>query len=684
MNKLVILNIDQEDFQKKFSVNLQILTDSNLRLESGTYGKLPSKTEDFDIFEDYNNWKKYCFPRPMIGCDNYAQKLKDNLHELLNTTEFQPIQKAMRSQLNTNDEIRIIIQTEDPRLQRLPWNIWSFFDDYPNSEVALGLRTYKPVAPSLTFRNDIRILSILGNQEGINLNRDRESLNNLSAKIEWLAQETRSKIDEHLYDEAGWDLLYFAGHSETEGSTGKMYINDTEHLTIEDIKLALKHSINKGLQIAIFNSCDGLGLARELARLNIPQIILMREPIFDKVAHTFLVHFVEEYHSGKSLYLSVRKARVKLKELENEFLYSSWLPVIFQNVSEIPLTWQDILKRNQYPDHQIYVERPPCEEIFYNEITQIGALVRVKAPQKFGKTQLVNRIINQVKANFLYSYTFVNFGAWPLSSFTNEDRFFKKLFREINKKLKLNLDVNNIWQSFDIDIDSSEKFSDCIQDHLLKNIDKPHILILEQFEIIFQECEFYSNICNLLRSFSEESSRDKDFEKLRLVIIQSTDIDGKLDRYTSPFTNVEKLIELPDFESSQIEDLIRFKHLNWRDDHIQNFTQLLGGHPYLVCQGIKKIAEMEITLEHFFEIAHTESSPYINHLRKYLKIIKNNSYLEREFMKIINASESITIGEKNNILVRKLYGMGLIRIQKDYASVRCDLYRKYFSKRLSL
>lgn len=44
--------------------------------------------------------------------------------------------------------------------------------------------------------------------------------------------------------------------------------------------------------IAIFNSCDGLGLAQELADLHIPQMIVIKEPVPDKLAQEFLKYFL--------------------------------------------------------------------------------------------------------------------------------------------------------------------------------------------------------------------------------------------------------------------------------------------------------------------------------------------------------------------------------------------------------
>ena len=115
-------------------------------------------------------------------------------------------------------------------------------------------------------------------------------------------------------------------------------------MTTSDLKYALKTAVEKGLKIAVFNSCDGLGLARELADLKIPQILVMREPVPDKVAQEFLKYFLIAYARGESFYLAVKEARSKLQGLEDRYPCASWLPLIVQNPAEIPPTWQQLTK----------------------------------------------------------------------------------------------------------------------------------------------------------------------------------------------------------------------------------------------------------------------------------------------------------------------------------------------------
>jgi hypothetical protein len=109
----------------------------------------------------------------------------------------------------------------------------------------------------------------------------------------------------------------------------------------------LKRAIAQGLKLAIFNSCDGLGLADYLADLQIPQTIVMREPVPDRVAHEFLKNFLVAFSDNQLFNESVRLAREQLQALEDLYPCASWLPVIYQNPAEIPLIWSNLWKPDE-------------------------------------------------------------------------------------------------------------------------------------------------------------------------------------------------------------------------------------------------------------------------------------------------------------------------------------------------
>lgn len=290
-----------------------------------------------------------------------CQAVQHQLNNWLNADTFRNIDQRLRTQLTPADEIRCIIETNQPQLWLLPWHQWQFFEDFPHAEVALSVANYRRLqttAPLITT-GEVRILAVLGNSEAIDIETDRRYLEQLSseATVQFLVQPSREVLHEYLWQR--WHIWFFAGHSSssttaiasseldaaspaTEAiSSGQIAINATERLTLEQLRYALRQAIAQGLQLAIFNSCDGLGLARSLADLQIPQVIVMREPVPDIVAQRFLKHFLTAFTSGRSLYSAVREARERLQGLESHYPCASWLPVICQNPSVPPTSWQD-------------------------------------------------------------------------------------------------------------------------------------------------------------------------------------------------------------------------------------------------------------------------------------------------------------------------------------------------------
>jgi CHASE2 domain-containing sensor protein len=280
-------------------------------------------------------------------------ELQRQIDRWLDTEGFRPLERQLRMRLNPEQSIRVILQTEDSQVRRLPWYTWQFFRDYASAEVALSPLNFAPQSLRVPNSNRMRILVILGDASGIDVQADRKLLEVATdAHICLLAEPDRAEFDHSLWDQEGWDILFFAGHSMTQAGDDICHIllNSTDRLTIPQLRNALVRAIQRGLHLAIFNSCDGLGLASQLADLNIPEIIVMREPIPDHVAQTFLKHFLSAFAAGQSLYLSVREARERLQGLETQYPGASWLPVMFQNPAVEPLMWRS-------PNHSVSTSR---------------------------------------------------------------------------------------------------------------------------------------------------------------------------------------------------------------------------------------------------------------------------------------------------------------------------------------
>ena len=272
-----------------------------------------------------------------------AEKLKIQLNDWLNAESFHSIDRRLSRELNPQAEIRFVLETNDELLPRLPWHLWNFFEDYPKAEIALSTSEYEYIPPiSQNNTGKARILAIFGNSDDLNLQADRTAIEALpNTETIFLESPHRRNLWKKLARPEGWDILFFAGHSHTERETGRIQINQTESLSLDRFRNALRTAIRHGLKLAIFNSCDGLGLAQDLADLHIPQVIVMREPVPDAIAQAFLQNFLTAFSEGQSLYNSVREAREQLEQLEDQYPCATWLPILYQNPANKPTTWQD-------------------------------------------------------------------------------------------------------------------------------------------------------------------------------------------------------------------------------------------------------------------------------------------------------------------------------------------------------
>lgn len=243
---------------------------------------------------------------------------------------------------------------QDTLLRRLPWLRWDLFKELPNADPAIGISVGPAVSP---FIENIKILLVLGSDEGgLDLEADEQfisALRKIGAQVTSLPCPEPRELYSELKNNP-FDILFFAGHSlsEEDQRDGTILLKPNTSVSVEALGPSLRAAVRKGLKLAVFNSCDGLGLADPLIkREKIPSVVVFREPVPDEVARTFLNYFLQEFSKGSPLFIAVREARNQLRFLEDRYENplpgASWLPVvcqnpnqeeIFLNISEVPTT----------------------------------------------------------------------------------------------------------------------------------------------------------------------------------------------------------------------------------------------------------------------------------------------------------------------------------------------------------
>ena len=385
MGKLVFFQL-RGDFATGFQVNLQITDESDRRLIANLDGELPPATH---LPDHYNLWRssyrkrvsgRYGVRMTVEGgteseiiqeIRQHKKQLQNSLNDWLKSEgNFSDIWTELLKKLKKEDEeIRVIVNCNNSQLQRLPLCIWKqFFKHYHRAEVGLYLPV--TVTQSIQKREQVSILAVFGKQESIGNQTKIRTDKDWQILKKFLAEESNVKL--HRLDEPSLEelcntidrqrpqIFFFAGHSRSkeDEAIGIIELNQEETITIEDFEIELTKAVKSGLQLAIFNSCDGVGIAQQLSYLGIPHIIVMREPVNDEVAQKFLQRFLEGFAAGKSLNLAVRRAREKLKRLDRKFPGAMWIPMLWQNPAELSLTWENLggkLTGKQYSVGNNYV-----------------------------------------------------------------------------------------------------------------------------------------------------------------------------------------------------------------------------------------------------------------------------------------------------------------------------------------
>ncbi|MEQ9482647.1 NACHT domain-containing protein [Coleofasciculus sp. F4-SAH-05] len=420
MIKQVILTVGDGSFIQGFGqTTIQIRTIGKNQTNSCLQWDLPDYPA---LVNTYQNWQSIYYTvmngragfRNQVrnvsisGCNQEIESLRIYLNDWL-----APVKQQLEPILEINDstEIQFVIQTQNIQheaskslLEKLPLHWWDLFHADCFTDVAVSFTELDPISDMSEQRlarpKRVKILCILGDSENIDVEADRRLLRQISgAYCVFLRQPKRSDLELILNER--WDILFFSGHSRTDidVNTGLLYLNPKETLNIQDIRNTIQDAIDKGLKLAIFNSCDGLGLARQLADLDIAQIIVWREPVPDKIAQEFLKYFLDFFTTGFSLYSSVQQARIKVKEYiqnpeRNEQLPKvSWLPVIHHNLAKAEMTWHK-LRGYTGSESNVKDNRDKNNRKYPNWVKPLLKLTR-----KLGIQRIIEMVVNWMRPN---------------------------------------------------------------------------------------------------------------------------------------------------------------------------------------------------------------------------------------------------------------------------------------------
>lgn len=263
MGKLVLLKLGDGSLEQGVSVALQFGEEGHHPVVE-TLGRLPAAPELQQAYQDWARVYRNLNQRLRLdvetfeplnlsqreACQDKARALIDCLNVWLYADSFRPIREKLLEQLMPSEQVRVVVQTENPELRRLPWHLWDFCDRYPKSEIALGASIYEQTVALKPAKFGVNVLAILGNSSGIDTQTDRRLLEQLmGAEVSFLVEPTRQALTQELWRQS-WDILFFAGHScsftdDSLGHRGQIALNQTDSLSLDQLKYALRRVVER-------------------------------------------------------------------------------------------------------------------------------------------------------------------------------------------------------------------------------------------------------------------------------------------------------------------------------------------------------------------------------------------------------------------------------------------------------
>jgi hypothetical protein len=251
------------------------------------------------------------------------------------------------------------------------------------------------------------------------------------------------------------------------------------------------------------------------------------------------------------------------------------------------------------------------------------------------------------------------------------------LSASVTEQLGLADKVEEYWQSKILG--SKPKCTRYFEKYLLTEITTPIVLGLDEVDLVFENENVAVDFLGMLRSWHEKGGNQPAWQNLRLVITHSQEVYIPLDMKESPF-NVGTGVDLPEFDSAQVQDLVQRHKLPLIDKEVEQLIQLVGGHPYLVRVALYQMAKGYYSLEQLLQRADHEDSPYSDHLRRHRLNLENHPQLRTEIKTIMASESPIPVREIKDVF--KLRSMGLVKVVDNQVMPLCDLYRRYFNDRL--
>jgi hypothetical protein len=303
-----------------------------------------------------------------------------------------------------------------------------------------------------------------------------------------------------------------------------------------------------------------------------------------------------------------------------------------------------------------------------------GVTLVIKGSRQMGKSSLLVRTLSAALDSGKRC-ALIDFQMLGQDTLRSGSAFFRRLAGFVADQLEL---PHDLAQSWDAGLSDSQNFTHFIENQVLRPLEAPFVLAIDEADILFQ-ADFLYDFFGMLRSWHNARAnplRKKTWKKLDLVLVTSTEPYLFIDRdHESPF-NVGEVLPLSDFSLAQVDQLNTLHGAPLFPAEVNRVCELLHGQPYLTRKAFY-VLRSGLTPEQLFAHASDDGGPFGDHLRNFFLRLLNHPELA-------SALKQVALGHgcADPRLAYRLQGAGLVRQESGKIVPRCNLYAQYFRERL--
>jgi serine/threonine protein kinase len=327
-------------------------------------------------------------------------------------------------------------------------------------------------------------------------------------------------------------------------------------------------------------------------------------------------------------------------------------------------------------DSSFYIVRPTDDE-FLSAISRNDSVILIKGARQMGKTSLLARGLSEARKSGS-KVVLTDFQKLNSAHLENINSFFLALAENIVDQLEFD-DVlpEKTWSERR---GPSMNFDRFVRREILKRV--PSLVWgMDEVDRLFST-SFASEAFGLFRAWHNERSLDPSgpWQRLTMAIAYATEAHLFItDINQSPF-NVGTRLSLEDFNLGQVGELNRrYGNPLSGPQELENFFELLGGHPYLTRRGLHEMATHGISFEDFAARASRDEGPFGDHLRRILVMLAQDAEICNVVREILAGRVS---GKAEDFY--RLRSSGIVSGESGHdMRLRCRLYDTYLKLHLS-